>query len=146
MLITAIHPIKEIQQDTAIPMALSRISAGFPSPADDHLDAHLDLNSLLVEHPTSTFFVRVDGESMKGAGIRTGDVLVVDRALEPKPGDVVLAVLGGEFTVKRWIRSRGSWLLQAENPDYPDIPVGPETDFEIWGVVSFAIHDLRCSP
>ena len=82
---------------------------------------------------------------MQGAGICSGDILVVDRSREPKAGDVVLAVVGGEFTVKRWIRDERGWVLHAENPDYPDLQIGAGSDFEIWGVVNFAIHDLKCS-
>jgi DNA polymerase V len=105
------------------------------------VDEVLDLNSLMVRRPSSTFFVRVEGDSMRDAGILTGDILVVDRSERARHGAVVLAVLDGEFTVKRWV---GDALLPA-NPDYPSIPLHPGRDFEIWGVVMYAIHSVSCS-
>jgi len=124
-----------------LPLAASSVAAGFPSPATDHLEGALDLNQLLVLRPHATFFVRVTGESMRGAGIHPGDLLVVDRAELARDGSIVLAVLDGEFTVKRWRRRGGRWRLEADNPDYPDIDVHGRT-FEIWGVVLHAVRDL----
>jgi DNA polymerase V len=122
---------------------LSRIRAGFPSPADDYLDKKLDLNEHLIKHPASTFFVKVKGDSMVKAGILSGDILIVDRSLEPKDKSVVVAVLNGEFTVKR-IRKRGSKLfLDPENDSYTPIEISDEMDFEIWGIVIHVIHSLR---
>lgn len=116
--------------------------AGFPSPADDYVERTLDLNEYLVEHPAATYFVRVSGESMTGAGIHDGDVLVVDRSVEPRPGRVVVAAVDGEFTVKRLVRREGAWLLEAEHPDYPPIIIGECTEFEVWGVVRHVIHSV----
>lgn len=126
----------------AAPLYLAAVAAGFPSPADDYVDKALDLNEHLVAHPAATFFVRAAGESMTGAGIHDGDVLVVDRALEPRDGDVIIAALDGELTVKR-IRTRGGavWLLP-ENPDFRPIRVDEGRDFEPWGVVTYAIHKI----
>jgi DNA polymerase V len=124
------------------PLFLSGVSAGFPSPADDYLDRKLDLNEHLVKNPAATFFVRVAGDSMIGAGINDNDILVVDRSLEPCSGSIVIAVVNGELTVKRLIRNRNSCRLAAENPDYPDLEIDGEIPLEIWGVVTYAIHSL----
>lgn len=118
------------------------VKAGFPSPADDHLEKKLDLNDYLVKHPAATFFVRVAGDSMKGIGITQGDILVVDRALEAKNGSIILAVLDNEFTVKRFVKNRDSVYLHAENKDFEDIVITKDTDFSIWGVITFVIKDL----
>lgn len=125
-----------------LPLFLCRVSAGFPSPAEDHIDKRLDLNEMLVAHPAATFFVRVAGDSMIGAGINNDDVLVVDRALEPSNGKVVVAVLNGELTVKRLYRNGGCFRLAAENPAYPDLLLTEGESCEIWGVVTFVIHAL----
>jgi len=124
------------------PLFLSGVSAGFPSPADDYLDRKLDLNEHLVKNPAATFFVRVAGDSMTGAGINDNDILVVDRSLEPANNNIVIAVVNGELTVKRLIKNRGCCRLIAENPDYPPLDIGEEMELEIWGVVTFAIHSL----
>ena len=124
------------------PLFLSGVSAGFPSPADDYLDRKLDLNEYLVKNPAATFFVRVAGDSMIGAGINDNDILVVDRSLEPANNNIVIAVFNGELTVKRLSKDRGCCRLIAENPNYPSLEVGEETELEIWGVVKFAIHAL----
>lgn len=121
---------------------LSPVAAGFPSPADDFLDQQLDLNEYLVEHPSATFFVRVKGDSMMGAGISTGDILIVDRAKEPKDKSVVVALVNGEFTVKRLSKTLGKLSLLPENPRYCPIIVTADMDFEIWGVVRHVIHSF----
>lgn len=118
------------------------VSAGFPSPADDHIEGSLDLNRHLVKHPAATFFVRASGDSMTGAGIHDGDLLIVDRALEAKDKSIVIAILGGEFTVKRISRKTGKILLLPENRNYPPIEVAEGSDFEVWGVVTHVIHHL----
>lgn len=115
------------------------LAAGFPSPADDYLERSLDLHELLVEHPAATFFVRVEGESMKGAGMQSGDILVVDRSLTPQNGKIVVALIHGEFTVKRLKIEGEKIYLTPENPRYPTIEVPPESDFQIWGVVTYTI-------
>lgn len=127
----------------ACPLVSSYIAAGFPSPADDHLERSLDLNEYMIKHPTATFFVRVEGDSMINAGIRSGDILVVDRALSWKQNSIVVAFLQGEFTVKR-IGKKGNMLyLYAENDAYAPIAITSDMDFEVWGVVTFAIHHVR---
>jgi DNA polymerase V len=125
-----------------IPLASSPVSAGFPSPADDHVEQHLDLNEYLVKHPAATFFVRVDGDSMLGAGIRSGDILIVDRSLEADDGRVVVAVIDGEFTVKRILKNNGKLFLAPENEAYEPIEIKEEMDFEVWGVVAYAVHKM----
>jgi len=127
----------------ALPLYTAAVSAGFPSPAEDHLEGSLDLNALLIRHPAATFFVRVAGDSMTGAGIHSGDILVVDRSLEAVDGRIVVAALNGELTVKRLrLRHGGRLLLEAENPAYPPIPVAEENDFMVWGVVTSVVHQL----
>ena len=108
------------------------LPAGFPSPADDYLDGEIDLGAFLIERPASTFLMRVAGESMKGAGILDGDMVVVDRSVAARSGDVVVAVLGGEMTLKRLHVTRsGRAALQAENPDFPEFVIGEEAPAEI---------------
>ena len=122
------------------PLLTSRVEAGFPSPADDHVERTLDLNEELITHPAATFFLRASGRSMQGAGIHDGDLLVVDRSVPSDEGTVVVAVVDGDFTVKRLQRTHGGMILAAEHPDYPPIPIGSETDVRIWGVVTWVLH------
>ncbi|EFL52115.1 Peptidase S24/S26A/S26B, conserved region [Solidesulfovibrio fructosivorans JJ]] len=130
----------ERRAELGLPLYLSTVQAGFPSPAEDYIDKKLDLNEQLVRHPAATFFVRVDGDSMRDAGVASGDILVVDRAVEPRDGHIVIAALDGELTVKRLRRKNGQVLLVPENPDYAPVAVGPEASFEVWGVVTYIIH------
>jgi len=119
---------------------LSCVAAGFPSPADDYIDRRLDLNEYLVRNPESTFYVRVHGESMRDAGIWAGDILVVDRAVQPATGRVVIAVLDGELTVKQLKKEGDRLLLVPENPDYSPVDVSGREDFSVWGVVTCVLH------
>jgi len=135
-----IHPA---EPGLPLPLFLSSIAAGFPSPADDYLDDALDLNQLLVTHPAATFFVRVQGESMAEANIHSGDVLVVDRSAEPKDRSIVVAVINGEFTVKRIKKKGKKILLLPENPSFPPIEVDEMADFQVWGVVTYVIHKAK---
>ena len=125
-----------------LPLLLAGVQAGFPSPADDFIDKRLDLNEHLIPHPAATFFVRAVGDSMLGAGIHDGDLLVVDRAVEACAGRVVIAAIGGELTVKRLERKGDRMLLVPANPDYPSFDVSEREDFEIWGVVTHVIHKV----
>lgn len=118
------------------------VSAGFPSPAEDHIEGKLDLNGHLIQNPVATFFVRVTGNSMIDAGIHSGDLLVVDRSLEPRDGKVVIAVVDGELLVKRLKLKNGQVSLVAENADYPPLILLEEMSFEVWGVVTGVIHLL----
>jgi DNA polymerase V len=125
-----------------LPLMLAGVQAGFPSPADDFIDKRLDLNEHLIQHPAATFFVRAAGDSMLGAGIHDGDLLVVDRAVEATAGRVVMAAIGGELTIKRLERKGERLLLAPANPDYPSFDVTAREDFEIWGVVTHVIHKV----
>ena len=116
------------------------VAAGFPSPAQDYFDGRIDLNEHLIKDVTSTYVVRVSGESMSGAGISDGDELIVNRALEPKDGSVVVAVLDGELTIKRLRITPTGVVLQAENPAYPDIEVPALSDLVIWGTAVRCLH------
>jgi DNA polymerase V len=136
------------QADTAakrrhLPLFLSRISAGFPSPADDYVESRLSLDEHFVQHPEATFFLRVQGDSMVGAGIHDGDLLIVDKSLEPRHGSIVIAEVHGELTVKRLCRKNGAISLLAENPAYRAISICEESQLVIWGVVTEVVHTLR---
>jgi DNA polymerase V len=126
----------------AVPVDLynCKVVAGFPSPADDSVEKSLDLNELLIKRPAATFFVRVEGDSMLGAGIHPDDILVVDRSLSPGAGKIVVCALNGELTVKRLARDDHQWRLVAANPDYPDIAIHEGLEAIIWGVVTASIH------
>lgn len=124
-----------------IPFFLSQVPAGFPSPAADYVERTLDLNELCIEHPTATYFVRVQGDSMVGAGIHDEDVLVVDRAIEARHRDIVIAGWQGELTVKRLVL-RPRVRLESENSAYDPIEVPEGEDLEIFGVVRYVIHRL----
>lgn len=124
------------------PLYLSVVKAGFPSPADDYLDKKLDLNEHLIKHPSSTFFVKVKGDSMIKAGINSGDILIVDRSLEPRDKKIVIAIVNGEFTVKRVSKKSGKLFLVSENDNYPPIEIKEGMEFEIWGVVTNVIHGV----
>ena len=118
------------------------VAAGYPSPAQDYFDGRIDLNEHLIKDITSTFVVRVTGDSMERAGISDGDELIVNRALEPKDGSVVIAVLDGELTVKRLRITATGVVLQAENPRYPDIRVPSLSELTIWGVATRCLHHV----
>lgn len=135
-------PFAEHPTRRSLPLYGSRIAAGFPSPADDHLEAAIDLNEQLVQHPAATFFVRVQGHSMINAGIHHGDLLIVDRSLQPKSGAIVIAVVNGELTVKRLHIDAGNVWLLPENPDFAPLPIAEGMDLHIWGVVAHVIHSL----
>ena len=125
-----------------IPLYLSQANCGFPSPADDYVDQHIDISSVLVRHPASTFFLRASGDSMIGAGINSGDLLVVDRSAEPANGRIVIAALDGELTVKRLVRKCGRVILVPENPDYSPIDITDREYVHVWGVVAYVIHKV----
>lgn len=120
-----------------MPTYLCTVSAGYPSPAEDWLEDALDLNDLLVKNPPATFLLRVSGDSMRPGGIHDGSVLVVDRSVAPKPGNIVVAAVEGQLTVKRLAICKTGQYLKADNSDYPDIPVNEDT--VIWGVVTSTI-------
>ena len=129
-----------------LPLLLTRVPAGFPSPADDYVEALVDLNEICGVDGVATYLVRAEGDSMIEAGIWPGDVLVVDRAEEPRSGDVVIAAVCGELTIKRVRveggRQRRVWLVP-ENEAYAAVEVTAEMGLEVWGVVRFVLHGLR---
>jgi DNA polymerase V len=126
-----------------LPLFLSRISAGFPSHADDYVEGRLSLDEHFVARPEATFFLRVQGDSMIGAGIHDGDLLIVDKSLTPQHGSIVIAEVHGELTVKRLYRKNGVISLRAENPAYRAIPINEESQLVVWGVVTNVVHNLR---
>ncbi|MGY3805309.1 LexA family protein [Pigmentibacter ruber] len=125
-----------------IPLVLSPVCAGFPSPATDYIDKKIDLNEYIVKHPEATFYVKCQGDSMLGAGIHPGDILVVDRSLTAANGNIVVAVVNGEFTVKKLVMREKNIFLVAENQNYLDLRITEGMEFEIWGVVTTVIHSV----
>ena len=130
------------QESFKIPLYSSAIPAGFPSPADDHIEAMLDLNQHLIHNPSATFMVRAIGDSMIGAGIHSGDILIVDRSITPSTDKIVIAAVDGELTVKRLHLEKRTMQLVSENPKYRTIYVTEQQDTVIWGVVTNVIHSL----
>lgn len=126
----------------SLPLCSTRVPAGFPSPADDFIEKKMDLNEHLIKNPAATFVVKVSGDSMLGAGIHSGDLLIVDRSLEPLDKRVVVAALDGELAVKRIRKKGGRLCLVSENPSYGDIEVRELSELNIWGVVTFVIHKV----
>ncbi len=123
-----------------LPLFGHRVAAGFPSPADDYVEDRLDLNELLIQHQEATYFLRVTGDSMVGAGIHPGDLIIVDRSIDLQDGHVVVAEVNGELTVKRLRHVNGAPELHPENPAYPVIRFQDGQELRIWGVVTSAIH------
>ena len=137
---------KEIQQATEeqLPgMAQSGIHAGFPSPATDYMTQAIDLNKELVRHPAATFYGRVVGDSMIDAGVEEGDILVIDKSLEPREGDMAVCFVDGEFTLKHLHFHEGGLTLRPANKNYPEIEVCEGVDFVMWGVVTYVIKKIR---
>ncbi|MFI3317708.1 MAG: translesion error-prone DNA polymerase V autoproteolytic subunit [Rikenellaceae bacterium] len=132
----------ELHSEASQPMATSAISAGFPSPAEDHLSTDLDLNRELVKNPASTFYARVSGYSMIGEGINDGDLLVIDRSVEPYDGVLAVCFVDGEFTLKRFADHGDHALLMPANEKYKPIRIDSDNDFMIWGVVGYVIKKL----
>ena len=123
-------------------MASGGISAGFPSPAADFIDNSIDLNALLIKHPYATFYGRVKGDSMIGAGMADGDLLVIDKSLAPTDGKIAVCFIDGCFTVKRIKLGVNCCYLMPENPAYKPIRVNEENDFVIWGIVTAVIKTV----
>ena len=128
--------------DNHPPLMESGASCGFPSPAEQYANTPLDLNELLVKNPEATFFVRADGESMINAGIRSGDILVVDRSKEPVENSIIIACVNNEFTVKYLHRDEDGIILKSGNPEYPDIVLFDGSELRVFGVVTSCIHQF----
>lgn len=136
--IYSIEPKKRLK----IPLFESAIPAGFPSSAENFIEKALDLNDLLISHPASTFFIRVKGDSMINAGIRSNDILIVDRALSPSHNKIVIARINDELTIKRIKFEATGIILVPENDAFKPIPITADMDFEVWGVIAFVIHQM----
>ena len=119
------------------------IRAGFPSPAEDFADPTLDLNRYVIKNPASTFYARITGDSMEGAGISDGDIVVIDKSLEPKDGSVAVCFIDGEFTLKRIKLEKGKLLLMPANPKFHPIEITEENHFVVWGIVTYIIKELK---
>lgn len=132
----------QIGERRAVPLYLCRVPAGFPSPASDHVEREIDLSEWLVRNKLATFFVWVEGDSMESA-ISDGDLLVVDRSLEARHGDVVVICVDGEITVKRLVVEGGRYFLSADNPEYPRLELDGECESVIWGVATYCVRGLR---
>ena len=124
-------------------MAQDGIHAGFPSPATDYMTQAIDLNKELVRHPAATFYGRVVGDSMIDAGVDEGDILVIDKALEVKDGDMAVCFVDGEFTLKYLSIKEDEIVLKPANPKYPEIVITEGVDFKMWGVVTYIIKKVR---
>ena len=137
----SIHPLTP-ESALHLPMAGAGISAGFPSPAEEYMEAGIDLNLELIRNPDATFFGRVKGYSMKDAGISDGDVLVIDKSLEPRNGSIAVCFLDGEFTVKRILKENDAVFLLPANHDFKPIRITEENDFLVWGIVTYVIKKM----
>lgn len=125
-----------------IPFLKKLVMAGFPSPAADYLEKPINLHQYLITNEPATFMARVGGESMKGAGIFSGDIVVIDRSLTPSSGQVIVAILDGGLVVKQWIVEGEKKLLRSANSDYEDVVITEHSDFLVWGVVSAVVRKL----
>ena len=126
-----------------LPFIDGGIAAGFPSPAQDYIDLKIDLNTELINNPSSTFYARVKGTSMQDAGIMDGDILVIDKSLEPKDGDMAVCFIDGEFTLKYIKLETDAVYLVPANPKFEPIKVTEENDFCIWGIVTYSIKNHK---
>jgi DNA polymerase V len=135
--------LKDDLSKVELPLMQSKLSAGFPSPAEEYEEGKLDLNEYLIDHPAATFCVRITGDSMKDTGILEGSVVIVDRSLEAKHKDIVVAVLNGELTIKRLYHLDGKVMLLPENTDYAPIEIQEGDSFSIWGVVTGMVHRFK---
>ena len=140
-----ITDLSEAEESTLALEFAESIHAGFPSPAADHTGERINLAHEMTPHPETTFYARVEGDSMRDAGILDGDVVVVDRSLEPKNGDFIIAFIDNEYTLKEFKmdeKNNCAWLIP-HNPEFQPIRIDKETNFQVWGVVTYAIHKVR---
>jgi DNA polymerase V len=137
--------ISESEQNELALEFAEAVHAGFPSPAADHSGERINLTEEMTPNPETTFYAQIDGDSMRDAGILNGDIVVVDRSLQPKTGDIIVAYIDGEYTIKEFRldpSERCAWLIP-HNPDFQPIRVTEESNFSVWGVVTYAIHNVR---
>lgn len=132
----------EPSEDLELPLASNAISAGFPSPAENYSDIKLDLNKELISNPAATFFARVSGVSMIDDGVDDGDLLIIDRSIEPYNGSLAVCYLNGEFTLKRFENKGDHGLLIPANKNYKPIVVTKDNDFRIWGIVKYIVKKM----
>ena len=130
-------------EDVSMSLGISFISAGFPSPAEDFTELSISLDKHLIQHPAATFMAYANGNSMVGAGIHNGDILIIDRSLDARDGDIIIAVLHGEFTVKQLSIVKDAFFLIPQNPQYSPQKISDDMDFAIWGVVIYSIRKHR---
>ena len=142
-MVDSIYSFINNDQTMQLPLYSCSVQAGFPSPADDYIEAKLNLNDYLIKNAAATFFVRVSGRSMEGCGIWDGDILIVDRSLKARHNKIVVAVLDNELTVKRYLIKDGKIFLSPENPDFDDIEISEASHITIWGVVTCVIHQFN---
>ncbi len=140
--LSTVHQLLAGSESFKLPLYSSKVRAGFPSPADDFIEDTLDLNQYLIKHPASTFIVRAEGDSMVGAGIYSGSLLLVDKSLEPKHGDIIVVALNGELTVKTLYKKNNKTQLHAANPDFLPININEAFETIVWGVVISIIQKL----
>ena len=131
-----------IDKENLLPLFLESVQAGFPTTISDNSFEEVDLNSMIIKHPTATFLLRASGDSMTGAGIFSNDILIVDRSIEPKNNKIVIVAIDGQLTVKRLRLNKNSLTLIAENPNYENIEVQQHEEIKIWGVVTMVLHAL----
>lgn len=132
-------PITPSEMPASVWVGSATIQCGFPSPAEDHAQERLDITQLLIHQPDATFFMRVRGPSMRDIGIEEGDYVVVDRSLTAKHGSIIVAVVDGEFTIKRLYRKKDTVRLLAANPTFPNIELSPGQELIVWGVVTWTL-------
>lgn len=133
----------DVSSSMSLPYADNGIQAGFPSPAQDYIGESIDLNRELIRHPAATFYGRVEGDSMTGEGIESGDIIVIDRSIEPDDGDLAVCCIDGDFTLKRIRLERDRVWLIPSNESFDPILVTPDNRFEVWGVVTYTIKHNR---
>ena len=136
-------PLPQRHNKANIPILENGIAAGFPSPALDYMEKDIDLCEYLIKHPQATFIGRAKGDSMKDAFIPDGALLVIDKSIKATSGKIIVAVVNGEFTVKRLVHTPRSWVLHPENPLYKPIPITEDMQFEVWGIVTKVIIDIK---
>jgi len=132
----------DIENETALPLATSNVSAGFPSPSEDHFTSKLDINKILIKNPAATFYARVSGVSMIDDGIDDGDILVIDKSVEPQDKCLAVCFIDGEFTLKRFFLKKDGALLMPANKDYKPIRITEDNHFIIWGIVRYIIKKV----
>jgi len=142
MICEVLGPVAPDTQIEPLTFYAYRVPAGFPSPADDYVETSLDPTTLLVRRPAATFFVRASGPSMEGVGIYDGDILVVDRSVQPQAGDIVVAIIDGGLTVKELVKMVDGWALAPAHADFPTMPIDAELGLHVWGVVMWSLTAL----